>query len=244
MVKRHPQLAKQGAMTDVYRRGADKKLTPRHKWSQNRGMTPTLKPDAGKRARAKQANRRAILEAARTVFARIGYEAANIRDIIRETNLASGTFYNYFKSKEEVYEAITVDSVMRFRPLLQKVREEARDLKSYLYAAYSAYFSFLAKENNQAIENGTPHIALIGVRVDTPEMKALVDEIRADLEIVMERVGLDYIDSTYLTASAIGIAREMGDHMLQRRPVDPEAATKFAAEIMLAGTEALAKRCS
>ena len=72
MVKRHPQLAKQGAMTDVYRRGTDKKLTLRHKWSQNRGMTPTLKPYAGKRARAKQANRRAILEAARTDFARIG----------------------------------------------------------------------------------------------------------------------------------------------------------------------------
>lgn len=204
-------------------------------------MTTVLNSDMGKRARAKEANRRAILEAARTVFARLGYDAANIRDIIRETDLASGTFYNYFKSKEEVFEAITVDSVMRFRPLLQQVRHEARDLESYLYAAYGAYFSFLAEENNQAIENGTPHMALIGVRIDTPEMKAFADEIRADLEIVLERVGLDYIDSTYLTASAIGIAREMGDHMLQRRPVDPDEATKFAARIMLAGTEALAK---
>ena len=89
----------------------------------------------GKRARAKQANRRAILEAARMVFARIGYDAANIRDIIRETNLAFCTFYNYFKSKEEVFEAIASDSVQRFRPLLQKVREEAKDLESNLYAA-------------------------------------------------------------------------------------------------------------
>ena len=88
-------------------------------------MTATLNPEIrmGKRARAKEANRRAILDAARVVFARIGYEATNIRDIIRETDLASGTFYNYFKSKEEVFEAIAGDSVLRFRPLLQKVRE-------------------------------------------------------------------------------------------------------------------------
>ncbi|MEO1305469.1 MAG: TetR/AcrR family transcriptional regulator [Pseudomonadota bacterium] len=195
----------------------------------------------GKRARAKQANRRAILEAARMVFARIGYDAANIRDIIRETNLASGTFYNYFKSKEEVFEAIASDSVQRFRPLLQKVREEAKDLESYLYAAFGAYFSFLADENNEAIEVGTPHMSLIGVRIDTPEMQSISDEIAADLEIVMDKIGLGHLDIKYITAAAIGMAREMGDQMLERRPLDPDGATTFAAKVMLAGIEALAK---
>ncbi len=199
----------------------------------------SLRP--GKRALAKEANRRAILEAARIVFARIGYEAANIRDIIRETELASGTFYNYFKSKEEVFEAIADDSVKRFRPILQKVREEATDFESYLYAAYHAYFTFLAEENDQAIEEGTPHMALIGVRVDTPEMETVSDEIRADIEIVLEKIGLSHIDSDYLTAAAIGIAREMGDHMLKRRPVDTAGATNFAAKLMIAGVETLAK---
>ena len=117
-------------------------------------MTITAEPTArmGKRARAKEANRRAILDAAGTVFARIGYEAANIRDIIRETDLASGTFYNYFKSKEEVFEAIANDSVLRIRPLLRQAHEAASDLNSYLLAAYGAYFNFLAEENNQKIK--------------------------------------------------------------------------------------------
>lgn len=206
-------------------------------------MTITVEPEVrmGKRARAKEANRKAILEAARTVFARIGYDAANIRDIIRETDLASGTFYNYFKSKEEVFEAIANDSVLRFRPLLQKVRDEAEDLESYLHAAYGAYFNFLAEENDPAIEAGTPHMSLIGVRIDTPEMQTVSDEIRADLEIVMDKIGLAHLDLEYLTAAAIGIAREMGDHMLQRRPVDAAGATEFATKLMLAGIETLAK---
>ncbi|MEM1148688.1 MAG: TetR/AcrR family transcriptional regulator [Pseudomonadota bacterium] len=206
-------------------------------------MTVRVDPNLrmGKRARAKEANRRAILEAARVVFARIGYEATNIRDIIRETSLASGTFYNYFKSKEEVFEAIANDSVKRFRPLLQKVRDEAQDLESYLYAAFGAYFTFLAEENDEAIQLGTPHMSLIGVRVDTPEMQTVSEEIAADLEIALDKIGLGHLDIVYITAAAIGMAREMGDQMLKRRPVDPEAATKFAAKVTLAGIEALAK---
>nr|WP_070958495.1 TetR/AcrR family transcriptional regulator [Hyphomonas sp. Mor2] len=206
-------------------------------------MTITAEPAArmGKRARAKEANRTAILNAARAVFARIGYEAANIRDIIRETNLASGTFYNYFKSKEEVFEAIANDSVQRIRPLLRQAHEAASDLESYLLAAYGAYFNFLAEENNQAIEDGMPHMSLIGVRVDTPEMQTLSGEVRADLELVLEKVGLVHLDTEYLTAAAIGIARELGDHMLKRRPVDAAGAAEFATKLMLAGVETLAK---
>src|SRR5262249_45547626 len=68
----------------------------------------TIEP-IGKRERTKAANRTAILAAARKVFAQLGYEAATVRDIIRGTDLASGTFYNYFRSKEEVFEALADD---------------------------------------------------------------------------------------------------------------------------------------
>ena len=86
-----------------------------------------------------------------------------------------------------------------------------------------------------------PHMSLIGVRVDTPEMQTLSGEIRADLERVLDKVGLGHLDGEYLTAAAIGIARELGDHMLKRRPVDAAGATEFATKLMLAGVETLAK---
>ncbi|MCH2458708.1 MAG: TetR/AcrR family transcriptional regulator, partial [Henriciella sp.] len=101
----------------------------------------------GKRARTKAANRQAILEAARQVFARLGAEATTVRDIIRETDLAAGTFYNYFKSKEEVFEALADEGVRRFRPRLASIRENASSLQAYLLEAYSAYFDFLNEEN-------------------------------------------------------------------------------------------------
>ena len=63
----------------------------------------------GKRAQVKAQNRRIILDAARRVFAELGYGATKVRDIIRATPLAAGTFYNYFRTKEEVLEALCAD---------------------------------------------------------------------------------------------------------------------------------------
>ena len=194
----------------------------------------------GKRARSKAANRHAILVAGRRVFARIGFDATTVRDIIRETDLAAGTFYNYFKSKEEVFEAIAEDSTYRFRARLSDVRARATTFEDYIHQAYRAYFSFIAAENAEAIKGGAPHLALIGVRVDTPEMLAIAEEIRSDLDHVLKAAGAPVIDIDYLTAAAIGIAREMGDHMLQRRPVNADAATKFASALLLAGVREIA----
>ena len=61
--------------------------------------------DKSRRELTKAQNRETILTAAKSVFAQMGFAAASVRDIIRATPLASGTFYNYFKSKEEVYQA-------------------------------------------------------------------------------------------------------------------------------------------
>ena len=69
----------------------------------------------GKREQTKATNRLAILEAARQVFAELGYGETTVRDIIRKTGLASGTFYNYFKSKEEVFEAIMDANALQVR---------------------------------------------------------------------------------------------------------------------------------
>ena len=199
-------------------------------------------PTSGKRANTKAANRRAILTAARRVFALIGYEATTVRDIIRETDLASGTFYNYFKSKEEVFQAIAEDSTHRFRAHLSDVRERTNSLEDYIEHAFRAYFSFIARENEEAIKAGAPHLALMGVRVDTPEMLAVAEEIRTDLETTLSGEAAAGVDLEYLTAAAIGIAREMGDCMLQRRPVDVEGATRFAAGLVLAGGRAMMQR--
>ncbi|WP_304508474.1 TetR/AcrR family transcriptional regulator [Anaerotignum sp.] len=47
-----------------------------------------------------------ILDTAQTLFSIKGYEQCSVNDILTEIGIAKGTFYHYFKSKEEVLDAI------------------------------------------------------------------------------------------------------------------------------------------
>ena len=49
-----------------------------------------------KRQIKKKQNREIIINSAREVFARKGYDNSSVREIIGSTNLGAGTFYNYF----------------------------------------------------------------------------------------------------------------------------------------------------
>src|SRR4051794_41926928 len=72
-------------------------------------MIPTMASvmlQAGKRERTKAHNRGAILDAARDVFAELGYGAATVRDVVRRSGLAAGAFYKYFPPKEAVLRAL------------------------------------------------------------------------------------------------------------------------------------------
>jgi AcrR family transcriptional regulator len=52
------------------------------------------------------AQRKGILEAAIRCFAREGFHRTTMRDVIRESGMSAGALYVYFKSKEELIEAI------------------------------------------------------------------------------------------------------------------------------------------
>ena len=65
-----------------------------------------------------------ILKAAEKVFARKGFHAANVADIVQEAGIARGTFYLYFESKRAVFEAL----LDKFFPMLvSKVKAVSQD---------------------------------------------------------------------------------------------------------------------
>lgn len=195
--------------------------------------TAAIEP-IGKREKTKAANRQAILVAARRVFAELGYEGATVRDIIRGTELASGTFYNYFKSKEEVFEALADDGARRFRPILRMARENARSFKDYLHGAFFAYFRFILEDNSaegRPIDQRRPHV----IRMDTPEMTAVYQEVRQSLEDAIAHGDAPRVDADYLACACIGIAQEVGSAMLRRTPPDIDAAADFATGLILKG---------
>lgn len=53
--------------------------------------------------------RQAIMEAAIRIFGRTGFRDSKIADIAAEAGVATGTLYNYFSSKEDIFQSILDD---------------------------------------------------------------------------------------------------------------------------------------
>jgi AcrR family transcriptional regulator len=204
-------------------------------------MSEVASLSAGKREQTKLQNRQAILDAAREVFSELGYETATVRDIIRRTGLAAGTFYNYFRSKDEVREALAADGARRFAPIIKSLRGLAPDFEAFARAAIRAYFEFLAGEHAAWATRRPAGEPNRHVRSELPETQAVFAEVRAVIEEAIAARWAPGADADYLAAACIAMAREVGDKMLERRPVDTAGATEFVVSMILGGVRAVSE---
>jgi AcrR family transcriptional regulator len=204
-------------------------------------IEPIARPDLhlqGKREQTKAQNRQTILEAARNVFADLGYGVTTVRDIIRATPLASGTFYNYFKSKEEVFQAIQDESALRIRPRLHEERSSARSVEEFISGTFRTFLEYVASDdaNFHAIRRNTDTLR---VRMDTPEIIAGFQELREDIEAAIAKGMFPPVDADYLMAAIVGVAFELAERMLRREILDTAAAAEFATALFMGGIRAL-----
>src|SRR5215469_4107639 len=193
---------------------------------------------ATRREQTKVQNRQTILAAARQVFAQLGFATATVRDIIRATPLASGTFYNYFKSKEEVFQAIQDESALRIRPRLRDERAKAATVEEFISGTFRTFLDYVATDehNFRAIRRNTDTLR---VRMDTPEIIAGFEELRQDLETAIAKGLFPPVDSDFLMAAIVGVAFEIAERMLRREDADPHAAAAFATALFLGGVREL-----
>jgi AcrR family transcriptional regulator len=193
----------------------------------------------GKREQNKAANRTAILEAARRVFLESGYDAVTIRDVIRRTELASGTFYNYFRTKEEVLRALVGEHVQALTAELKRVRGAARSLDEFVQGAYLAAFTAVAEDPvlyNLMMRNEAAVRSLYAETV----MGVSTQALREDIEDAIRRGIMPPLDAGYLAAAFFGAGYEMARILAASPRKDPAAAAAFATRLFLGGVHAFA----
>ncbi|MEA2150786.1 MAG: hypothetical protein QOD69_2616 [Solirubrobacteraceae bacterium] len=201
-------------------------------------MSITAEPAGGRRAATKAANRAAILTAARAVFSEQGYGGATVRDVIRRTQLASGTFYNYFPDKESLFRAVLEETAEQVRARVQAARRGAGSLEEFVAAGYREYFGFLASDP-EAFELMRRSSGTIRTMFDEPIFGAGIEELAADLRAAMRLRIVPRLDPDYMAAAMVGAALEVGVAMVKRDPPDVEGATRFATQVFLGGIERL-----
>ena len=189
--------------------------------------------DKSRRELTKAQNRETILTAAKGVFGQMGFAAASVRDIIRATPLASGTFYNYFKSKEEVYQALRDEVALAVRPSLREARANAETAEAFLSGTFRVFFTFIAQRR----EANPAHPDAARFRMDSPEVLAGFAELKEDITAASARGLLPGVDAGLLTAALAGVALELGDQV--KAGADVEAVTAFATALFMGGLPAL-----
>lgn len=99
----------------------------------------------------KQARRRKLLDVAIRLFARKGYHAATVPMIVRASGISTGTFYLYFRDKEDIFAAALEELGERISAAInQSMAAAGPDVLSHMQAAVTALVRFLADHPREA----------------------------------------------------------------------------------------------
>lgn len=131
-----------------------------------------------------------IIEAAKQVFIRNGYEETTMSDVAREAGMGRTALHYYFRTKEILFDAIIGQLLSGFLPNVSKVLEKGGNMIEKMPEIISLYMEvvlrnkmfplFLIKEINR-----DPQYIFAAIRRDSQRIKpimALVAELEKEMQ--------------------------------------------------------------
>ena len=121
---------------------------------------------------SKESKRVEIADAARALFAEYGYKSVSIEEIAQRARIGKGTFYLYYKSKDEVLDDLLTEHLRALQrmaegiearglPFLEEIHEVVTSVLQYRTSQMLLY-----KLAREARELQTPSAVRAGRRVD------------------------------------------------------------------------------
>lgn len=95
-----------------------------------------------RKSRERQARRRQIIDAARSLLFEKGLQATSINQIAKRAELAVGTIYFYYASKEELFAELQVEGLTLLMEKIRRASSPVRDPKERLRSMAMAYYDF------------------------------------------------------------------------------------------------------
>jgi len=159
--------------------------------------------DISKNGNKKDANRENILKIAREIFSKYGFKKTTLDDIANAVRKGKSSLYYYFKSKEDLFQAVIMKEVEILGHELEIVINRNTDpvdkLRDYILTKM-ATFRNLANFYH-AIENDVTAVGFI----DEVKIKYEQDEIRMIKRILIEGVRKNEFEIYDFNLAAIGI---------------------------------------
>jgi len=167
-------------------------------------------------AERRQKTRLRLIESALEVFAAKGIDATVIEDVIVSAGVSRGTFYNYFRTDEEllaaVSEATSNETVRRIDAVVRELPDPAERLAQglrlclHLAVSYPLFAKFFSRAGFKAI--GPGHLlfeyvprdlreAVAAKRMEVPDVALGVDLIAGGVLSAVHAIGTRRVPAAY-----------------------------------------------
>jgi AcrR family transcriptional regulator len=168
-----------------------------------------------------EATRLAILEAAEKVIGRKGFTAASISGITRSAGVAQGTFYIYFRTKEDVFRELVLQLGRQLRHTLTEAAEKAPNRISAEKEGLRAFLTFVAR--HPGFYRIVQEALFIDPRAYRDYFDAFADSYRQALKQAETAGEIRKGDIDVRAWALMGMARALGERYAiwrETRPID------------------------
>lgn len=164
--------------------------------------------------------REKIVDAAIVTFSKHGYDRTKMDDIAETANLSKGTIYLYFKSKEELFYAISENNIKALKEQLSVLFTKSEDLISDSQKFYvnfrkaseqsdKVFLETIAESSrNQRLQEMLYHQRMKVLDIVTEYLKLQIKKgfFRSDIDIDAMAVGLVSLYDGLSISKIIGIS--------------------------------------
>ena len=183
-------------------------------------------------AARKEARRRKLLGAAIRLFGRKGFHATTVPMIVRAAHSSIGSFYFYFRNKDDVFAAALQDLGERISSALNRaLRAADADVLVQMRTAVKALVAFLA-ENSEEARILIVESSGLGKRAEDIRRQVIASHTRSMEQALRAMANrLPPLDAAVAASCWVGAVHEAVYRWLERRAEDRVPAGRLAETI-------------
>lgn len=183
-----------------------------------------------------EARRQQILEASCKRFSQQGFHRTTVRDICRQAGLSSGAVYGYFKSKDEILEALAELGRQNTRALLEAARSDESPPRALTHLLETVVSCF---DSDQSQEGIRLDVRLWGEALDTSRIRELFLEALPNtcapvVELVREGQERGEISTQLEPDSVARVCVALWLGLQVQKALDPDAELAGCAKVISA----------
>jgi AcrR family transcriptional regulator len=213
--------------------------------AQRRAGTPARNREL--RARGQRTLAR-LLEAGAAVFAARGYHAARVDDVVKAAETSHGTFYLYFSSKEDLFQALAVDVAESMVHLARALPDLTLDGDGFAEGAYRDLHEWLGRFR----ELYEKHSAVIRTWTEAEIVDSEMGKVGGDLVAQFSQelatrlaVAAPDIDPEIAALAIVGMIERSNYYVASRQvQVGADEMVATLARVVHAGIFGAAARCA